>query len=187
MQVISAPEKIAGKILVHICCGPDATYGTKMIAERFGNITGYYYNPNIWPREEYYKRLEETRKVAALYSFDLIEGSYEEDEWKVAVSGFEEEPEKGRRCEICIGLRLEECARLAREEGFRAFTTVLSISPKKDAAMINRIGREIGKREGLSFIELDLKKKDGFKKSVEISKEMGLYRQNYCGCKFSFR
>ena len=187
MKGVSPPEISSEKTLVHICCGPDATYGTKMIAEHFGNITGYYYNPNIWPREEYYIRLEETKKVAALYSFELIEGTYEMDVWKEAVYGFEEEPEKGRRCEICIGIRLKESARLAREKGFKAFTTVLTISPRKDAGMINSIGRDIGEREGLSFIELDLKKKDGFKKSVEISKKLGLYRQNYCGCEFSVR
>ncbi|HSB33369.1 MAG TPA: epoxyqueuosine reductase QueH, partial [Nitrospirota bacterium] len=108
-------------------------------------------------------------------------------EWEEAVQGLEEEPEKGRRCEACIRTRLRVTAQEAKNNGFSAFCTVLTVSPKKDAAMVNRVGREEGVAAGVLFIEADMKKRDGFRKSVEISKRLGIYRQDYCGCRYSVR
>ena len=187
MKILCEPQVKPEKVLVHICCAPDAAYGTMKIAEYFGNIIGFYYNPNIWPHDEYKKRLRETRKISSLYQYELIEGDYAYSLWYESIEGLEGEPEKGKRCDACIRFRLEASAKLSKNLGAEAFTTVLSVSPKKDVDMINRAGREIGEKYGLFFIELDLKKKDGFKESVQISKEIGLYRQNYCGCRYSLR
>ncbi len=186
-MVIREPSRKPNKTLVHICCAPDASYGVRAISERFGNVVCFFYNPNIWPREEYEKRLEETRKLARIYGVELIEGPYNEEEWLQAVKGLENEPEKGKRCEVCVKFRLEKCAELAEKLGVEAMTTVLTVSPKKNVRMINEAGREIGQKKSIFFIELDLKKKDGFKKSVELSKKLNIYRQNYCGCRFSIR
>lgn len=175
------------KTLVHICCAPDASYGVVTISEEFGEVVGHFFNPNIWPEAEYEKRLRETVRLSSLYSFELIQGPFEQDRWSQAVAGLEDEPEKGRRCEVCIRFRLEECARVSNESGFKAFTSVLTVSPKKIASMVNDAGMESARKFGVPFIPLDLKKRDGFKKSVEISKKLSLYRQNYCGCRFSLR
>lgn len=186
MLIIRAPEKVR-HTLVHICCAPDAAYGILKISEAFGKVTGLFYNPNIWPIEEYEKRLGETVKLASLSPFELIRENPDREGWYASIRGLEEEPEKSRRCEVCILFRLEESARIARKIGADALTTVLTISPRKDAGMINRAGKEAADKNGLSFIELDLKKEDGFKKSVQLSKAYGLYRQNFCGCEYSFR
>ena len=170
--------------LVHVCCAPDAAYGVRAMRERF-DVTGFFYNPNIHPREEFRKRLLSTLDLQEKDPFPLVIGSGGEEAWEVAVRGLEDEPERGRRCEACIRLRLRETARKAVEFGMPAFGTVLTVSPKKDAAMVNRVGREEGERAGIRFAGADLKKGDGYLKSVRISREMGLYRQRYCGCKYS--
>lgn len=170
--------------LVHVCCAPDTAYGVRAMRVRF-DVTGFFYNPNIHPREEFRKRLLSTLDLQEKDPFPLVIGSGGEEAWEVAVRGLEDEPERGRRCEACIRLRLRETARKAVEFGMPAFGTVLTVSPKKDAAMVNRVGREEGERAGIRFAEADLKKGDGYLKSVRISREMGLYRQRYCGCKYS--
>ena len=174
------------EVLVHICCAPDATYGVRALRERF-DVTGFFYNPNIDSREEFRKRLSATLDLREKDSFPLVIGAGGEEAWEDAVRGMESEPERGRRCEACVRLRLRETARKAVELGMPAFGTVLTVSPKKDAAMLNRVGREEGELSGIRFIEADLKKGDGYLKSVRASKEMGLYRQSYCGCRYSMR
>lgn len=173
-------------LLVHICCAPDAVYGVEVFQQDH-DVTGFFFNPNIWPTEEYDLRWREVRKVEALLGFPLIEGGYEPKAWEKKVSRFAAEPEKGRRCDICYALRLDATARLAAAKGLPAFATVLTVSPRKNAAAVNRIGRLCGRKYGLRFLEADLKKKGGFTRSVELSRRHGLYRQNYCGCRFSWR
>lgn len=171
-------------VLLHLCCAPDASYGVPAMQERF-RVTGFFFNPNIQPGEEFERRLQATRKVQDFLPFALEVEDGGENEWKEAVRGLEGEPEKGRRCEACIRLRLRRTGEKAKSLGIPAFCTVLTVSPRKDAAMVNRIGREEGKRAGLLFIEADMKKGDGFQKSVNISKKLGIYRQDYCGCIYS--
>ncbi len=173
------------KLLLHICCAPDATY--VISALRDYNLTGYFYNPNIYPEEEYILRLREMEGLAEKLGISLHPSSYDPERWFELTKGLEYEPERGRRCEICFRMRLESTARLAEEEGFDIFTTTLTISPHKDAELINKIGREIAANLRVEFMEADFKKKDGFKKSVELSKKYGLYRQDYCGCIYSKR
>ncbi len=170
--------------LVHVCCAPDAAYGVRALRERF-DVTGFFYNPNIHPREEFRKRLLSALDLQEKDPFPLVVGSGGDEAWEKAVRGLEDEPERGRRCEACVRLRLRETARKAVEFGMPAFGTVLTVSPKKDAAMVNRVGREEGDRAGVRFVAADMKKGDGYLKSVRISREMGLYRQRYCGCRYS--
>jgi len=173
-------------MLVHICCAPDALYVMDVLKRDY-DVSGYYYNPNIHPEKEYALRLEETRKVAGILDFSLIEDEYDSENWMSITRKFKDEPEKGRRCDVCYALRLAKTARKAKELGFDGFTTVMSLSPLKKAPVLNRIGRMFAERYGKFFLEADFKKKDGFKKSVELSKKHGLYRQNYCGCLYSMR
>jgi predicted adenine nucleotide alpha hydrolase (AANH) superfamily ATPase len=185
MKLLS-PAAEGDSVLLHICCAPDASYGVPAMQEHF-RVTGFFFNPNIQPGEEYDRRLIATRQLQDFLPFALeIKGGGEE-EWDAAVQGLEMEPEKGRRCEACIRMRLRATAQDAKTNGFSAFCTVLTVSPKKDAAMVNRIGREEGEAAGVHFIEADMKKSDGFRKSVEISKKLGIYRQDYCGCRYSVR
>ena len=172
------------ELLVHVCCAPDAAYGVRALRERYV-VTAFFYNPNIHPREEIRKRLLTTLDLQEKAPFPMVVGSGGEEAWEEAIRGMEGEPERGRRCEACVRLRLRETARKAVELGMHAFGTVLTVSPKKDAAMVNRVGREEGERAGVRFAETDLKKGNGYLESVRISKEMGLYRQRYCGCRFS--
>ncbi len=185
MKLLSAfPE--GQRVLVHVCCAPDAAYGVPAMQERF-RVEGYFFNPNIDSGEEHARRLAAVRQLQDALPFALRVDEGGRDAWEEAVRGLEREPEKGRRCEACIRLRLARTAREAKAGGFSAFGTVLTVSPKKDAAMVNRIGREEAEKTGLVFIEADMKKSDGFRKSVAISKRLGLYRQNYCGCRISVR
>ncbi len=185
MKLIT-PHREGADVLVHICCGPDAAYGVPALQERF-RVEGFFFNPNVGPAEEHARRLAAVRQLQDALPFALRVDDGGRDSWEEAVRGLEDEPEKGRRCEACIRVRLARAAREAKAGGFSAFCTVLTVSPKKDAAMVNRIGREEGEAAGIPFIEADMKKNDGFRKSVAISKRIGLYRQNYCGCRFSVR
>ena len=174
------------EVLVHICCAPDASYGVRALRDRF-DVAGFFYNPNVHPRDEFLKRLLSAFDLQEKDPFPMVIGTGGEEAWEDAVRGMEGEPERGRRCEACVRLRLRETARKAVELGMPAFGTVLTVSPKKDAAMVNRVGREEGERAGIRFVEADLKKRDGYLKSVRASKEMGLYRQRYCGCRYSVK
>jgi predicted adenine nucleotide alpha hydrolase (AANH) superfamily ATPase len=172
------------KMLVHLCCAPDALYVLSLLKEEY-EVCGYFYNPNIHPRQEYDLRLDETRKVARALDIKLYEELYDDERWLAITQKFKEEPEKGRRCDVCYAMRLEKTAQKASELGFDIFTTVMSLSPWKKAESLNRMGRMFASRHGIRFLEADFKKKDGFRKSIELSKDHGLYRQNYCGCVYS--
>ena len=176
----------AGKpgILLHVCCAPCATYVVEALRPSFG-VTGYFYNPNVHPESEYILRKEEAERFTSRAAFPFHTGEYDVERWFDLVKGHEDDPEGGERCAICYRMRLEEAARFAGVHGFECFATTLSVSPHKSAAIINRIGRELGARYGIEFYEADFKKRDGFKISCRISRELGLYRQSYCGCVFS--
>jgi predicted adenine nucleotide alpha hydrolase (AANH) superfamily ATPase len=169
------------KLLLHICCAPCATHVVEALRKDH-QVIGFFYNPNIQPAKEYYRRLSETRRLFRSLGIELIEGEYEESRWWKEISGFEKEPEGGRRCPLCYRLRLGETARLAKETGISHFATTLTISPHKKAGVINPIGEEVGKSYKVSFFSADFKKKNGFKKTLTLSKKHNLYRQDYCGC-----
>ncbi|RLG58102.1 MAG: recombinase [Candidatus Hydrothermarchaeota archaeon] len=174
------------KLMLHACCAPCATHVVKVLREKYEVIV-YFYNPNIHPEEEYHLRMKNMIKLAELYDFPLIIGDYDVELWFERIKGFEKEKEGGERCKLCFELRLEKTAKLAKELGMPIFATTLTISPHKNAEVINSIGKKIAKKYNIKFFEADFKKKNGFKKSVEESKRLNLYRQNYCGCIFSKR
>ncbi len=174
------------KILLHICCAPDGLYVINLLKESY-KIYGYYYNPNIHPLEEYQLRLKETRKIMDKINIPLIEEIYDKDYWFQLTDKFKQEPEKGMRCNICYAMRLKKTAQKAAQLNCDIYSTVMSVSPWKKADVLNRIGRMFGRKYHIGFLEANFKKKAGFKKSVELSKEYGMYRQNYCGCIYSKR
>ena len=174
------------RLLLHICCAPCSTYVVRLLRTSF-DVTGCFYNPNIHPEDEYRIRLREMRRYACQIGLDLVELEYDPDHWFEAIQGHEADPEGGVRCILCYRIRLEPVAQLARERGDPLFATTLTVSPHKRASMINPIGHEVGERAGVTFYEVDFKKKDGFKISCQMSREAGLYRQDYCGCIFSRR
>ncbi len=175
-------------LLLHSCCAPCSSYVLLYLSDYF-KITVFYFNPNIAPQEEYQKRLLEQKefikKIKTKNPVDFIEGNYDHFDFLKIAKGLENEPECGKRCHECYTLRLNETARLAKEKGFDFFTTTLSISPHKNAAKINELGLKAAKLFGVEFLCADFKKKNGYKRSIELSKEYGLYRQDYCGCEFS--
>ncbi len=191
-KVLAAlPEGEAPKrLFLHACCAPCSSYVLEYLAQYF-EITVFFYNPNISPEPEYRLREEEARRLSGLipqrYPVHFTAGRYDPERFYRAVRGHEEDPEGGGRCGICFALRLAEAARLAAEGGYDYYTTSLTISPLKNAELLNRIGEEEGARFGVRFLPSDFKKKDGYRRSVELSERYGLYRQNYCGCVFSRR
>ena len=172
------------KIVLHICCGVCAAGVVERLTAEGHQVLGIFYNPNIYPPEEYNRRLEVTRKVAEALKFPLEVPPYTPEEWFKETSSLENEPEGGRRCEVCFRLRLKQAYLYMKEYGWDAFTTTLTISPHKSAEVINRLGQEIG---GEKFLVRDFKKKEGFKRAIELAKKWSLYRQNYCGCIYSMR
>ncbi len=171
-------------ILLHSCCAPCTTEVFNRLSKDH-DITGFFYNPNIQPKKEYGLRNIEFERFSDNAGFPHISCGYDMREWFKRTRGLEKEAEGGKRCEICFRMRLEETAKTAVKYGFEAFTTTLSVSPHKNASLINKIGREVGKECGVHFIVANFKKNNGFKRSVEISKRLGLHRQNYCGCVYS--
>lgn len=170
------------KIVLHICCGVCAAGVVERLAYEGHRVSGLFFNPNIHPEEEYERRLEVARQVAQELDFPLVAGLYTPEEWFKETSGLENEPEGGKRCSVCFRLRLKKTYLYVLEQGADAFTTTLTVSPTKSAAVINQIGQEIG---GDNFLIRDFKKNDGFKRSIELAKKWGLYRQHYCGCIYS--
>lgn len=174
------------KVLLHICCAPDATAAFERLSPDY-EVLGFFQNDNIFPPEEYDLRLRNAERVASAMGFALVPAGYAPATWTSAVRGLEREPERGRRCAVCFRHNLTAAAVRARALGIGAFTTTLTISPHKDSKLIFQIGREIGREQGVGFLEIDFKKQDGFKRSLEWSRRLELYRQNYCGCEFSRR
>ena len=205
-KIIAGMDKEAlGKqrLLLHSCCAPCSSYVLECLREYF-NLTVFYYNPNISEAEEYRKRAEEKKRLIAEYNrqvelgcfegmhstdlarkIDVLEGEYEPSCFTKIAEGLEECPEGGERCFRCYRLRLEKTAETAAAQRFDYFTTTLSISPLKNAKKLNEIGEELAKKYGVAFLPSDFKKKDGYKRSVELSGQFGLYRQDYCGCVYS--
>jgi len=173
-------------ILLHSCCVPCSAHVINELIKKY-DVTLFYFNPNIFPEGEYQKRFNEAKRYCQKIKVDFIEGKYNHQAWLEKIKGYENEPERGRRCEICYRVRLEKTALEAKKLGFDIFCSTLSISPHKDAQMINKIGLELSKEYGIEYLESDWKKQDGFKKSCDISREEGFYRQSYCGCEFSIR
>lgn len=181
------------RLLLHACCAPCSSYVLEYLSSWF-DICVYFYNPNIDTREEYDKRAEELRSMIQRMKVPvrLIVAEYDPESFYRMARGHEKDPERGERCRLCYELRLKETARLLKElsekgESFDYFCTSLSISPLKDAKALNDIGERIAASEGLSFLPSDFKKRNGYKRSIELSAIYGLYRQDYCGCVFSRR
>ena len=172
------------KLLLHCCCAPCSSYSFLFLKDKF-DITSFYYNPNIMPKEEHDKRLVELKRLINEMNLDISVIEEYDDSFLEAIKGLENEPERGSRCTICYELRLRKCAILAKKLGFDCFSTTLSISPYKDAKRLNEIGYKLEQELSIEYLYLDLKKNDGYKKSIELSKQYNLYRQNYCGCIFS--
>ncbi len=187
LEDLSASGKVP-RLLLHACCAPCSSYVLEYLSTYF-SITVFYFNPNIAPEEEYRKRVKElSRFIAELpvkYPVSLLEGEYEPERFYDEVRGLEKEAEGGKRCEKCFRLRLFETARLAKEGNFDYFTTTLTISPLKNANLLNRIGEEAAEAYKTVFIPSDFKKKGGYQRSIELSREYQLYRQNFCGCIYS--
>lgn len=173
------------RLFLHICCAPCATEVIERLRNEGYEVFGFFYNPNIYPKKEYQRRLYALKKLASKIELPYSVGPYNIAEWNKQVQGLECEPENGERCKVCYRMRFNYTAKIAKAEGFKIFTTTLTISPHKPAAVINSIGKEVGERHEIKFIPFDFKKQNGFKHSVILSKKYGLYRQSYCGCKYS--
>lgn len=175
-------------LLLHSCCAPCSSYVLEYLSEYF-RITVFYYNPNIYPESEYTRRILEQQKLIRdmrfRYPVSFLAGRYDKDKFYEMAAGMENVKEGGARCLKCYELRLSETARQAAAGNYEYFTTTLSISPLKNAQKLNEIGLRVGEEYGVNYLVSDFKKKNGYKRSVELSKEYGLYRQDYCGCEFS--
>ncbi len=180
------------RLLLHSCCAPCSSYVLEYLRQFF-RITVFYYNPNISMEAEYQKRVEEQKRLINAYNqlpdsgypIAVIEGDYEPEVFYVAAKGLEQCPEGGERCFACYELRLGKTAALAKKQAYDYFATTLTISPLKNAAKLNEIGERLAERYQISWLPSDFKKKNGYKRSIELSAEYGLYRQNYCGCVYS--
>ena len=186
--VASLPQWERPRLLLQSCCGPCSSYVLEALTPFF-RVTVLYYNPNIQPRAEYDLRLENQRKIIAALptpsAVDILECDYDGEKYDAAVKGLESEPEGGARCTVCFRLRLEETAKRASELGYDWFCTTLTVSPHKDSERLNQIGSTLGERYGVPFLPSDFKKREGYKRSIQLSKEYELYRQDYCGCLYS--
>lgn len=171
-------------LLLHSCCGPCSSYVLEYLSQFF-DITLLFYGPNIQPREEYELRLQHQRKVLEHIPVKIMECEYDGEAFDAVAKGLEEEKEGGSRCTRCFALRIEETAKRAAEAGFEYFCTTLSVSPHKDADRINALGETFAQRYGLKWLPSDFKKRGGYQRSIALSKQWGLYRQDYCGCLFS--
>lgn len=178
------------RLLLHSCCAPCSSYVLEYLSSYF-EITVLYYNPNIYPESEYEKRVQEQqdliRNIPCKYPISFLEGVYETGRFYEMAKGLEEIREGGERCFRCYEMRLRETARIAAEEKFDYFTTTLSISPMKNAQKLNELGGGLEEAYGVKYLHSDFKKKNGYKRSIELSEEYGLYRQDYCGCVFSLQ
>ena len=173
------------QLLLHCCCAPCASYVLEYLSPKFA-ITIYYYNPNIKPYEEYEHRLAEMRKLivlrAPLDTLEIIIPEYEPGRFDEIATPYITEPEGGARCKECFALRLGATSKYAKEQGFEYFTTTLSVSPHKNAKQLSEVGNALAQECGIKYLDADFKKHDGYKRSIELSKQYGLYRQQYCGC-----
>lgn len=178
------------KLLLHSCCAPCSSYVIEYLSKYF-DITIFYYNPNISPISEYLKRKEEQirliNSIDTINKLNIIDCDYDNDIYENKIRGLENEPERGNRCFVCFNLRLDKTASYAKELGYDYFATTLTVSPYKNSSLINEIGLKIQDIYDVNYLVSDFKKKDGYKRSIELSNKYNLYRQNYCGCKYSRR
>ena len=179
-------ETMKNKLLLHSCCAPCSTSVIEDLKEEF-DITILFYNPNIEPEEEYLKRKEEQLKYLNKINIPHLEIDYQNNKFHKAILGYENEPEKGKRCQSCIFHRLKTVAKVAKEKECDVFTTTLTVSPHKDSEFINDTGAVLARRYQVKYLIGDFKKENGYQKSIELAKEHNLYRQNYCGCRYSRR
>lgn len=189
IELLSKEEKVP-KLLLHSCCAPCSSYVLEYLSNYF-EITVFYYNPNIFPENEYTKRILEQQTLISdmkvKHPVSFLAGNYDRERFFQIAEGLEHLREGGERCFKCYELRLEEAAKIAQDAGFDYFTTTLSISPLKNADKLNEIGTRLADKYGVQYLQSDFKKKNGYKRSIELSNEYGLYRQDYCGCEYSFR
>lgn len=175
-------------LLLHSCCAPCSTRCIEFLSEYFF-VTVFYFNPNIYPSDEYYFRKDEQKRFIeefpAKHPVDFLEGDYKPDRFYEVSKGLEAEPERGKRCSECFKLRLGETAKTAKEKGHEYFATTLTLSPLKNAEVINKIGRSMEETYGSLYLPTDFKKENGFLRSCQLTEEYGMYRQDYCGCEFS--
>jgi len=175
-------------LLLHSCCGPCSSYVLEYLSKYF-EITVLFFNPNIFPEEEFDRRFETQKKIISnmkfVYNVTLLSVPYHYSEFKEAAKGHEAEAEGGARCDKCFRLRMRKTALLAKEKGYDCFATTLSVSPHKNAALLNSIGQQLSGEIGIEYLIADFKKREGYKRSIELSKQYQLYRQDYCGCEFS--
>lgn len=183
-------EKNIPNLLLHSCCAPCSSYVIEYLSNYF-NITILYYNPNISPYEEYLKRKEEQIRlintIKTKNNLTILDCDYDNDLYEEKIKGLENEPEKGARCTICFNLRLNYTAKIAKKNDFDYFCTTLTVSPYKNSNLINKFGEKLSKEYNITWLYSDFKKNNGYKRSIELSKEYNLYRQNYCGCIYSKR
>ncbi|MBQ3310952.1 epoxyqueuosine reductase QueH [bacterium] len=173
------------KILLHACCAICSAYPIQHLIDLDYSPVVYFYNPNIFPRAEYNKRLEAQIKLCEYYNCELIQGEYSPEKYVDYVKGYEKEPEGGLRCNLCFDMRLKETAKKAKELGINNFTTSIVISPHKNFDKISEIGMNVSAVYGITYVAINFRKKDGFLKTNKIANGLGLYRQNYCGCQYS--
>ncbi len=171
-------------LLLHMCCAPCATAVVERLSERYA-ITAYFYDPNIHPRAEYENRKNECEEWIKIMGLIWREEKYDAERWFALTAGYERAPERGERCGICYAMRMERAASFAAENKFNAWTTILSVSPHKDFGKIKTIGEKLAEKYGVKFLAEDFKKQNGFLRSLELSKQFNLRRQNYCGCVWS--
>lgn len=178
------------KVLLHSCCAPCSSYVLSYLTN-YLDITVLYYNPNISPKEEYELRKQEQIKIInnldKKHKIDYIDCDWENEKYEEVIKGLEHEPERGSRCTKCFYLRLEKTAKMAKKLGYDYFCTTLTLSPYKNAKLLNEIGFELEKKYNVKYLPSDFKKNDGYKQSIQLSKKYDLYRQDYCGCKYSKR
>ena len=172
------------KVLLHSCCAPCSSHVVTLLKEYF-DVTVLYYNPNIYPLEEYLKRKNEQIKLLEILNIPIMDIDYDHNEFKENVKGLEDEKEGGARCNKCFALRLEKTAILAQLNQFEYFCTTLTVSPYKNSQIINKIGAILEQKYNVKYLYSDFKKKEGYKKSIELTKKYDLYRQHYCGCEYS--
>ena len=175
------------KIIIHTCCAICSGYPISYLKDTGYQVIAYFYNPNIFPDEEYQRRLDAEKTLCRNLGCELIEEVYNPDEFYAAAKGLEQEPEKGKRCDRCFELRLRKTAEFARKMGINKFTTSIVISPHKNFEKLTEIGERVAKEYNLQYMPYNFRKQDGFFKTNQISRGLELYRQNYCGCKFSLR
>lgn len=177
-------QSIKADIILHACCAPCSTYVIEKLSP-FYKITALFFNPNIQPADEYKKRLYDMEKLCELKKTELVVLDYEVDSWMERIKGLEDADEGGSRCRLCFDFRLSKAAGVSAQKGVELFATTLTVSPYKNADIINATGSAVAHKFGLRFLENDFKKKDGYRKSCELSREYDLYRQKYCGCIYS--